>query len=294
MPVAHVVAGELDAVGGPQSPLLAVEGLVVAEFFGEQEGSEARGEDAAGKEAGFERWGEGGGIGVGLAQVGLAFDDFAGEGGGSCVEAFADFFSDEAEVIGVGEDFGVGDGALGGGEALEGVEQFIGAFGAPGFCGFFSRRWFFVAIGGFALFCFIFKEGHEELIDAHLFAFGSVDAGEEGRDDSFLGFEGGFEFEVLLPECGDFGEKFFDLLVFAFDGFSKAGGVPDLDYLRYLSYFEPGALEAVAQVDAVGEHGKGGGLEDEFPAVAFNVFWPTEISSFQAFCDDPISSSIEV
>jgi hypothetical protein len=56
------------------------------------------------------------------------------------------------------------------------------------------------------------------LIAAHLFAFHSVDAGEKRGYDSFLGFEGSFEFEVFLPKCGDFGEEFFDLLVFAIDG----------------------------------------------------------------------------
>lgn len=34
------------------------------------------------------------------------------------MEAFADFFTDEAEVVGVGEDLGSGDDALGDGEAF--------------------------------------------------------------------------------------------------------------------------------------------------------------------------------
>ena len=40
VPVAHVVAGEIDAVGGLEFPLLAVEGAVVAKFLGEEVGSE--------------------------------------------------------------------------------------------------------------------------------------------------------------------------------------------------------------------------------------------------------------
>jgi hypothetical protein len=40
VPVAHVVAGEVDAVGGLEFPLLAVEGAVVAKFLGEKIGSE--------------------------------------------------------------------------------------------------------------------------------------------------------------------------------------------------------------------------------------------------------------
>lgn len=53
---------------------------------------------------------------------------------------------------------------------------------------------------------------------AHLLAFGSVDAGEERGDNSFLGFEGGFEFDVFLPKRGDFGGEFFELLLGCFDG----------------------------------------------------------------------------
>jgi hypothetical protein len=40
VPVAHVVAGEIKAVGGFEFPLLAVEGAVVAKFLGEEIGSE--------------------------------------------------------------------------------------------------------------------------------------------------------------------------------------------------------------------------------------------------------------
>lgn len=40
VPVAHVVAGEINAVGGFEFPLLAVEGAMVAKFLGEEIGSE--------------------------------------------------------------------------------------------------------------------------------------------------------------------------------------------------------------------------------------------------------------
>lgn len=148
VPVAHVVAGELDPVGGPESPFLAIEGLVIAELFGEEEGSEAGGESAAGKEAGREWWGKWNGVRIVFANVGLAFDDLAGEGGGAGVEADADFFAEEAEVFRRGDDLRVGDDALDGGQAFEGVEEFVCAFGALGFCVVVSHRWFLVSIGG--------------------------------------------------------------------------------------------------------------------------------------------------
>ncbi len=137
VPVAHVVAGELDAVAGAQPPFETVKGLVVAEFFGEKECSKAGGEDAAGQEAGFQGRGDGNGVGVVFANVGLADDDLASEGLRGGVEADAGFLADETVVVGVGEDFGVGDGALGGGKMLEGTEKFLGGF-AP--LGFWRRR----------------------------------------------------------------------------------------------------------------------------------------------------------
>ena len=179
VPVAHVVAGELDPVCCPEPPFLAIEGLVVTELFGEKEGSETGGEGAAGKEAGCKWRGKRNGVRIVFANVGLAFDNFASEGGGAGVEADADFFSQEAEVFGIGEDLWVGDNALGSGKAFEGVEELVGSFGSLGFCYFVSRRWFLVSIGGFGLFCFILEEGEEELIVAHLLALGPIDAGEE-------------------------------------------------------------------------------------------------------------------
>ena len=65
-------------------------------------------------------------------------------------------------------------------------------------------------------------------------------------------------------------------------------------YLRLLSYFEPRALEAIAQVDAVGEHGESGGLEDEGLAITFDVLGPTEIPALKTFCNTPVSSSAKV
>jgi hypothetical protein len=44
--VGPAFASEFDAVAGSETPFLTVEGLVVAELFGEQEGSEAGGEGA--------------------------------------------------------------------------------------------------------------------------------------------------------------------------------------------------------------------------------------------------------
>lgn len=50
---AHEVAGEFDAMGGAQLPLLPVESAVITEFLSEEVGSEGGCEDAAGEEAGF-------------------------------------------------------------------------------------------------------------------------------------------------------------------------------------------------------------------------------------------------
>ena len=83
-----------------------------------------------------------------------------------------------------------------------------------------SRRWLFFSIGGFLLFCLILQEGEQKLIVINLFAFGSVDAGEEGRDDGLLGFQSGLEFGIFLPKRNRFGSQFFDLLFKGFDGVS--------------------------------------------------------------------------
>ena len=48
VPAAHEVAAEFDAVASFEFPLFAVEGAVVAKLLGEEVGSEAGGEDAAG------------------------------------------------------------------------------------------------------------------------------------------------------------------------------------------------------------------------------------------------------
>lgn len=53
-----------------------------------------------------------------------------------------------------------------------------------------------------------------------LFAFGSVDAGEEGRDDGFLGFQSGLKFDIFPPQRDHFGSQFFNLLCEGFDGVS--------------------------------------------------------------------------
>ena len=59
--------------------------------------------------------------------MGLAANDFASEGGGVNVKAFADFFTEEAVILRVGEDFGVGNNALNGGQVFEGIAKFVGA-----------------------------------------------------------------------------------------------------------------------------------------------------------------------
>jgi len=53
-------------------------------------------------------------------------------------------------------------------------------------------------------------------------------------------------------------------------------------------------LQAVAQVDAVGEHGQGSGLEDEFLTPFLDVLGPAERSALQPLCHTPIPSAVEV
>ena len=186
MPGAHDVASEDDAVGGFESPFLPVEGLVVAELFGEEVGSKRWGEHAAGKEAGFQWRGDGSCIGVAFAHVGEAFDDFAGEGGGADVKTFAEFFADESVEVGVLSNFGSDDDTLSGGKAFEGVAEFVGAFGSWFVGGDFSRRSCVCGIDGFELFCLVLEEGEQELIVADLLALGSVEALEQRGDDGFF------------------------------------------------------------------------------------------------------------
>lgn len=150
LPIAHGVAGQDDAVTGIEPPLLTVKGLVVAEFFGEQVGSQAGGEDAAGKQAGLKGRGDGRGIEVAFANMDLALDDLAGEGGGIDMEPFADFFSEQAKEVRVLSDFRVGDGALDGGQGLQGVAEFVGRFGAFLLPLRFSRRCVFFVPAGVA------------------------------------------------------------------------------------------------------------------------------------------------
>lgn len=51
--------------------------------------------------------------------------------------------------------------------------------------------------------------------------------------------------------------------------------------------FEPCAAHPVAQVDAIGEHGKGGGLETEFAVLGGGGFGPLEGAAFQSFGVNP-------
>jgi len=137
--------------------------------------------------------------------VGEALDDLEGEGGGTDVEALAGFLTEQAEVVGGGEDFGMDDLADDGGQAFEGGAEFADAAGAGLGREGFSRRWNVGSSGGVGLFCLIFEELEEELVMAHLLALGSVNALEQGGDDAFLDGEIGFK-------VGDLGGEFFDLL----------------------------------------------------------------------------------
>ena len=184
VPVAHVVAGEIDAVGGFEFPLLAVEGAVVAKFLGEEICSERGGEDASGKEAGFKRRGEGDGVGIVFANVGLTFDDFPGEGGWGGMKSNADFFPEEAKEFGMVPNFLIHDDFFDGGKSFERTEKSVGAgsfllFGLRWIFGV-SRRLVVFATDGFLLFCFVLQEGKQKLVVIDLLAFGSVDAGEQG------------------------------------------------------------------------------------------------------------------
>ena len=119
VPGAHEVACQLDAIGGFEFPLFAVKWAMVAELLGQKVGSQRGGEHAAGKQAGLEWRGDGGGIDLVFADVGLALDDFQCEGGGLDVQALADFFAQQAEVLGRGEHVGMSDLADHGGKAFE-------------------------------------------------------------------------------------------------------------------------------------------------------------------------------
>ena len=132
--------------------------------------------------------------------MGLAPDDFAGECGGADVEAFADFFANEAVVCGVGEDFVRNDDPLGGGQALEGVGEFVGALGTRGFGLRVSRRSWVCEIGGGGLFCLVLQEGHEQLVVAELLALAAIEAFEQGGDEIFLLLELGPESGVLIED----------------------------------------------------------------------------------------------
>jgi hypothetical protein len=134
--------------------------------------------------------------------VGEPLDDFEGEGEGFDVEALADLFADEAEVVGRGEHVGVDDFAHDGGQALERFVEFVGAARA----GFrLSRRSWVCGNGGVWLFCLVPEEFHEELVVIHLLAPGSVEAFEQSGDNAFLDGEFGFQ-------RSDFGGEFLALL----------------------------------------------------------------------------------
>jgi len=238
VPGAHQVARELDAVGGAQLPFLAVKGAVVAKLLGQQVGAERGSEHAARKQAGFERRGDGDGVGIALEDVGEALDDLELEGGRRDVEAFAALLADQAVVVRCGEDGGVDDLANDGGQAFEGVGELVGPAGPRlGRSGriFVSRRWSVGSSGGFGLFCLVLEELHEELVVAQLLALRAVEALEQGGDESLLRVELGLEGvdfrgeqAVLLGERGD-------LLFGRFDGHFTAAGMPGFPQIPRLS-----------------------------------------------------------
>ena len=175
--------------------------------------------------------------------MGLTFDDVPGEGGGGGVKSNADFFPEEAEEFGMVPDFLVHDDFFDGGKSFERTEKSVGAgsFLLLGLCGTVSvsRRLVVFATGGFLLFYFVLQEGEQQLIVINLFAFGSVDASEEGRDDGLLGFQSGFEFGVFLSKRDHFGSQFFDLLCKGFDGVLQSNicaGFPMKSHVYRTSY----------------------------------------------------------
>ena len=210
-----------------------------------------------------------------------ALDDFPGEGGGVDVESLADFLTDLSAEASAKEDetvaFGVfpyfrsDDDTLGGGKAFEGVAKFVGPTGSCLSWFLFSRRSLVVGPGGVGLFCLVLQEGEQELVGAELLTLRSVESFEQSSDEVFL--------KLKFPsKFGDFSGQFLDLLVFGVDGYPKQ--IPG-----QLGAFIPRSFKTIAQVDAVSEHGQGGGFEDEFFPSFFDVLGPAEGAFFEAFED---------
>ena len=59
-----------------------------------------------------------------------------------------------------------------------------------------------------------------------------------------------------------------------------------------LSPLEPGSAHAVAQVDAIGEHGEGGGLEAEFAVFGGGGLGPLEGATLESFGMHPEAGPI--
>lgn len=70
-----------------------------------------------------------------FADVGEALDDLEGEGGGADVEALAGLLTEQAKVVGGGEDLGMDDLADDGGQAFEGGAEFAGHAGRGSWAG---------------------------------------------------------------------------------------------------------------------------------------------------------------
>jgi hypothetical protein len=62
----------------------------------------------------------------------------------------------------------------------------------------------------------------------------------------------------------------------------------------FLFDFIPGALAAIAHVDAIKEQGEGGGAEAEFSLVDIGGFGPGEGAAFEAFGEHPDAAAVPV
>ena len=68
----------------------------------------------------------------------------------------------------------------------------------------------------------------------------------------------------------------------------------ELDLIAFESRAAHSVAHSVAQVDAIGEHGKGGGLETEFAVLGGGGFGPLEGAAFQSFGVNPEAGAIPV
>ena len=186
MPVAHEGAGDFDAIGGSEFPLLALEGHVVAVFFAQDVRCQRRAQHTV-----FEQGrGQCGGIRCDLriefADVGGAHDALTVVACGTYFEPLADFLADAPERFRVFLDFVGLDDFLKAGQGFDGLAQ--AALALPsGFFGLvllllISRRDVLVAFGGVGLFCLFGIEQQLELRSVELFALAPVELLDEVVD----------------------------------------------------------------------------------------------------------------